>query len=76
MKDARCSYCGTYVNNGEFDWVLAEITQEESYGGTADIVITENVLDLDPSISIQVLEDKASNAFFYASADRKCKWRF
>lgn len=64
MKDARCTYCGSYINNGEFDWVLAEITQEGDYGTSAP---TFNLPDVfrqpNSSFSVQVLEDKASNAF-------------
>jgi len=28
-----CGYCDSRITTGEFDWVLAEITQDEEYGG-------------------------------------------
>jgi hypothetical protein len=28
-----CNYCGAHVTNGEFDWVLATIEQDEAYTG-------------------------------------------
>ncbi|MGB1700155.1 MAG: TIM44-like domain-containing protein, partial [Nannocystaceae bacterium] len=28
-----CNYCGAHVTNGEFDWVLASIEQDEAYTG-------------------------------------------
>lgn len=28
-----CNYCGAHVTNGEFDWVLASIEQDEAYSG-------------------------------------------
>ncbi len=29
----ECEYCGTKISNGDFSWVLAMITQDESYNG-------------------------------------------
>jgi hypothetical protein len=64
MKDARCTYCGSYINNGEFDWVLAEITQAGSELVSRPVIAPRAALATsDPNFSIQVLEDKASNAF-------------
>jgi predicted lipid-binding transport protein (Tim44 family) len=64
MKDARCSYCGSYINNGEFDWVLSEITQEGAVLESRPVIAPRAALATqDPMFSIQVLEDKASNAF-------------
>ncbi|MGZ3650324.1 MAG: TIM44-like domain-containing protein [Bdellovibrionota bacterium] len=71
MDTARCPYCGTYLNNGEFDWVLAEITQEEDYGVPLPLREAPEMEDrgvdkvraLDPGFSVQLLEDKATNAF-------------
>jgi predicted lipid-binding transport protein (Tim44 family) len=28
-----CEYCGAHITNGEFDWVLSKIEQDESYSG-------------------------------------------
>ena len=68
----RCAHCQVLVNSGEFDWVLAEITQEKDYGN--DSRMTRHVSsNLEQSIaavsaecsdfSQQLVEDKASNAF-------------
>ena len=35
QANARCAYCGVYLNSGEFDWVLSEITQVADYGDSS-----------------------------------------
>ncbi|MGZ3785447.1 MAG: hypothetical protein ACXWR0_12940 [Bdellovibrio sp.] len=71
VESARCPYCGTYLNSGEYDWVLAEITQEDKYGvgfegmyqlPQMNYTPMEKVLEVYPTFSRQVLEDRASNA--------------
>ncbi|MGZ3768737.1 MAG: hypothetical protein ACXVCR_11750 [Bdellovibrio sp.] len=71
VETARCPYCGTYLNSGEYDWVLAEITQEDNYRYNfvemyqppqLDYTPKEKILEVYPSFSRQVLEDRASNA--------------
>jgi hypothetical protein len=67
LETARCSYCGAYLNNGEYDWVLCEITEEEDYQ-SADLAPalqkqTEDLLAVYPAFSRHLLEDIASNAF-------------
>jgi len=73
-QNARCASCEAYVKSGAFDWVLAEITQasewrperEESLPGVVAYAAE------DPGISVQLLEDRTSVAFWRkASADRK-----
>ena len=68
----RCEYCKVVVNSGEFDWILAEITQEDDYGDGSAMgeyvspELTQNVADLTreaPDLAVQLIEDKASNAF-------------
>jgi predicted lipid-binding transport protein (Tim44 family) len=66
---AKCDSCGTLTNSGEYDWVLAEITQTVDYnangfkkGQSAAKKLLE-VYKKDPTFSIQMMEDKASNAF-------------
>lgn len=66
---AKCPSCGTLVNSGDYDWVLAEITQTVDYNANgfkkADAV-SKKLLETykkDPGFSIQMMEDKASNAF-------------
>jgi predicted lipid-binding transport protein (Tim44 family) len=70
METARCPYCGSYLNSGEWDWVLAEITQSDDYGISlslgADAPAREEwsgVRALDPGFCGSLLEDKATNAF-------------
>lgn len=66
---AKCPSCGTLTNSGEYDWVLAEITQTVDYNADgfkkADSAAKKllEVYKKDPSFSIQMMEDKASNAF-------------
>ena len=65
----RCQYCQVMVNSGEFDWVLAEITQEGDFGAMSARVspqLEQAVADLTreaPDLAVQLIEDKASNAF-------------
>ncbi|UWX57304.1 zinc-ribbon domain-containing transport protein [Chlorobaculum sp. MV4-Y] len=67
----KCKYCNAMVNSGEFDWVLAEITQQEDY--RRDGLHSEKMPDLEAKVtemnsvygdfSVQLVEDKASNAW-------------
>lgn len=67
----KCRYCNAMVNSGEFDWVLAEITQEDDY--RREGALTEKMANLDEKVkemastygdfAVQLLEDKASNAY-------------
>jgi len=75
---AVCEYCKTVLNTGEYDWVLAEITQEDAWKETT--VIRENfktyshwntVQEIMPDISHQYLEDVASNAFLQIIAAKQ-----
>jgi predicted lipid-binding transport protein (Tim44 family) len=68
----RCSYCQVMVNSGEFDWVLAEITQAEDYGNNSQMApfvspdLAGSIAAIAPEcpdFSTQIAEDKASNAF-------------
>ena len=67
-----CEYCKVVVNSGEFDWILAEITQEQDYGDGSAMGayvspdLTQNVgyiTNEAPDLAVQLIEDKASNAF-------------
>jgi len=67
-----CQYCHALVNSGEYDWVLAEITQQADYGAGAVMApfaapgLEAAVAQLQresPDFSVQMVEDKASNAF-------------
>jgi len=67
----KCPYCGSFVNSGEYDWVLSEITQADDYAmGAAsekDIGdLNEKINELfknDPDFSVQEIEDKAGNGY-------------
>jgi len=75
---SRCPYCGTMTNSGEFDWVLSEITQADDYvasnkkfamGGSFNEKIRK-LVDENKDFSIQLVEDKASNAFMQIQTAR------
>lgn len=66
-----CPYCNALVNSGEYDWVLAEITQSDDYGAEKALKRRFNILGKTrklaaafPDFSVQHAEDIASNAFF------------
>lgn len=70
-ETARCEFCSTILNTGEFDWVLSEITQADDY--IAGIKIHRKEAGLfekinrinseNEAISRQVIEDRASDGF-------------
>ncbi len=68
---AKCSHCGSMVNSGEFDWVLAEITQAHDYvrlrsKAFASQSLQQKVNEIqlrDSGFSPQVIEDKVSNGY-------------
>jgi predicted lipid-binding transport protein (Tim44 family) len=71
LETARCSYCGAYLNNGEYDWVLCEITQAEDYKPSDFSTDTEAALQGQIDLVVQayppfarhLVEDSSSNAF-------------
>jgi len=63
---SRCSSCGTLTNSAAYDWVLAEITQDEDYNGPARLAsdqVLKTMMKDDPQFSVQRVEDIASNIF-------------
>jgi hypothetical protein len=59
-----CQYCGAIVNSGNYDWTLAEITQESEAQDSAGLPEGfEDVRHADPAFSLEVLEDRASLIF-------------
>jgi hypothetical protein len=66
-ETVKCRYCGGLVCSGEYDWVLAEITQLEEWrpssAGRAapghDALVAR-----DPGAAREVLEDRASYLFW------------
>jgi hypothetical protein len=75
---AKCEFCGTLTNSGEYDWVLAEITQADDYISSNPLVmkatnLQEKILEIEEQnddVSVQLIEDKASNAFLQVETAR------
>jgi tellurite resistance protein len=60
-----CEFCGAIVNSGNYDWVLAEITQgsqHERRPMTPDGLVKAR--QTDPSLTTETLEDRASLIFW------------
>lgn len=63
----KCAACGTWVNSGAYDWVLAEITQRSEWAGGdshRDVDGWAGFSHDDPALNLQVLEDRASVMFW------------
>lgn len=75
---AKCEFCGTLTNSGEYDWVLAEVTQADDYISSNPLVIKagnlqEKMMEIEEKnsdVSVQLIEDKASNAFLQIETAR------
>lgn len=64
---AECDACGAHVNSGEFDWVMAEITQDEEWVVGHAEAAAPGVPELkrrDPAFSVQHIEDRVSVMFW------------
>lgn len=64
---AQCGTCKTWVNSGEHDWVLVEITQacEWSFPSPErEVTGWQALRETDPGLSFESLEDRASVAFW------------
>lgn len=64
---AQCGACKSWVNSGEYDWVLSEITQESEWavrGSGAAVPGFAELARHDPLLNTQFLEDRASVAFW------------
>ncbi len=66
----KCPFCGTLLNNGEFDWILSEITQANDYVNSRrsekklkSILAGIPADALSQEASVQLIEDKASNGY-------------
>lgn len=60
-----CPYCNAVVNSGNYDWVLAEITQgEEAVRGYDMVDGLLQARELDPALNLEMLEDRASLVFW------------
>ena len=64
---AQCGSCKTWVNSGEYDWVLCEITQVSEWAvrDSGDAVQGFSaVAQRDPLLNTQFLEDRSSVVFW------------
>lgn len=72
-QSATCKYCGALLRSGQYDWVLAEITQESEWRSDRPAALpgVAAVRKRDADFNVQELEDLASVCFWRkATADR------
>ncbi len=68
---SKCPYCGTTTYLGDYDWVLAEITQAADYVNEpkrfdksgAQTQQVRQAINAKSDFSVQLMEDKASNGY-------------
>jgi len=62
----QCSSCRAVVNSGQYDWVLAEITQAEVWAGPAGVAVPglTEMSAKDAAFNVQHIEDRASVVFW------------
>lgn len=61
----RCDHCGGVVNSGNYDWVLAEITQGSEYSRANGAVEGfSRARQNDPALNTEALEDRAALCFW------------
>ena len=65
-QGANCEFCGAKVRSGQYDWVLAEITQESEWHPVQPRAIpgVAEIAAHDPGFSLQHVEDRASVMFW------------
>lgn len=65
-ESAQCESCGSLIKSGEYDWVLAEITQASEWqvAETVDIPGVDLIRQSDPGFSVQHIEDRVSVMFW------------
>jgi endogenous inhibitor of DNA gyrase (YacG/DUF329 family) len=63
---AKCANCQALLRDGQYDWVLAEITQESEWPPTraAGMPGVSELRERDPEFSLADLEDRASVMFW------------
>lgn len=68
LSDAgACENCDSVVTSGEYDWVLAEITQSIEWGTASDPSVIPGytaMIGRDPAFNLQHIEDRASVIFW------------
>lgn len=63
----KCENCDSILTSGEYDWVLAEITQSVEWNVVSDVSMIpgqESMMSLDPGFNIQHIEDRTSVIFW------------
>ena len=86
---SKCPSCGTQINNGDYDWLLSEITQPEEFASNyGQLKNRKNFYERlkqkglsSSEFSPQYIEDKASNSYLqlkvaFALSDQKRVARF
>lgn len=66
-RAAVCAHCKSWLNSGEHDWVLAEVTQQDEWSewdAQAHGTVLAPLRRTDPDLSAQELEDRASAIFW------------
>jgi len=63
----KCGNCDSVLTSGEYDWVLAEITQSIEWNVITDTTLIpgySQMLALDPGFNLQHIEDRTSVIFW------------
>lgn len=67
---SKCSYCYSIITSGEYDWILAEVTQGDDYlynrSAKRDFRIynkLDKLSSINNDFSVQKIEDKVSNGY-------------
>lgn len=64
---AQCGACKSWVNSGEYDWVLTEITQVSEWAFPnpgRQVSNWDEMRESDPGVCLEILEDRAAVAFW------------
>ena len=72
-ESTNCASCGALLRSGEYDWVLAEITQESEWqpGAQSAVPGLDRLRERDADLNVQAIEDRTSVVFWRrAEADR------
>jgi hypothetical protein len=67
VDKAECTQCQSIVNSGQYDWVLAEITQDEEWvipPAQHSVRGWDKLQQSDPGLNFQHIEDRASVIFW------------
>jgi tellurite resistance protein len=65
-QTTSCEHCQALINSGDYDWVLAEITQTIEWrpSSTGDVPGLAQLAARDPAFNRQAAEDRASYVFW------------